>query len=183
MSEKNNIPSVSEVATWKPAEVQAWLDSLLSSRDELLKHFNWVLLAYVTSNLARSSDDLEWARVALRIYNVFDRRDECGPMWLRAYLINKRGGGVSGDPVLDPNVILEWFYESLSMSFTEAELGIRKWKEMIAKFDRKPADIQLIGELRRIKNRLSIIEFLVEGDTLHPDEELSKWLHIRASLP
>jgi hypothetical protein len=43
-SGKNNIRSAGELDTWKPAEVQAWLDSVLSSREELPKDFNWLLL-------------------------------------------------------------------------------------------------------------------------------------------
>jgi len=188
MSEKNNIRSVNELgSTWKPAEVQAWLDSVLSGREELPKDFNWLLLAEHAGQLARESDDLEWARVSTRVYDWLHRVELDGnddsSMALRAYFINKRGS-VSGDPLLDPNVILNWFYESLRMSFTEAELGIPKCKETIAKGNiKEPQDLQLCRELRQIKNKLTIINWLVEGDTLHPDKELSKWLDIKATLP
>jgi len=186
MSEKKNLRSVNELDTWKPAEVQAWLDSVLSNREELPKDFNCLLLAEYAGQLARRSDDLEWARVSTRVYDWLHRVDLDGndsSMALRVYFINKRGS-VSGDPLLDPNVILRWFYENLPISFTEAELGIPKCKETIAKGNIKGPDVlQLCRELRNIKNKLTIINWMVERDTLHPDEDLSKWLDIRVTLP
>src|SRR5215208_8134570 len=64
---KKNLRSVNELPTWKPAEVQAWLDSVLSNKEELPKDFNWLLLAEYAGQLARRSDDLEWARVSTRV--------------------------------------------------------------------------------------------------------------------
>lgn len=186
MSDKNNIPSVTELFTLEPAEVQSWLDSVLSCRERLPKDFNWRLLAENSAHLARWSDDVEWARVGIRVYDwlhSLDPHHNDSSMTLRAYFI-ERLGGVSNDPLLDPNVILRWFYENLPMSFVEAEQGIPKCTETIAKGNiQGPDDLQLCRELRQIKNKLNIIALLVESEAVCPDNELQKWLEIRTKIP
>lgn len=186
MNEKTDI-TVNELCTWKPTDVQSWLDSVLSSKERLPQRFNWLLLAEHAAHMARWCDDLEWARVGTRVYDWLHRADldgsDLSSMNLRVYFIKKRGG-VSGDPLLDPNVILKWFYESLPLSFAEAQLGIPKCKETIATGNIKgPEDLQLCRELRLIKNKLNVMALLFESDAIRPDEELSKWLEIRTNLP
>ena len=187
MNAQNNITSVEELFEWKPAKVQSWLDSVWARRQGLPAAFNWLLLAQHAAQLARWNDDLDWARVSTRVYDWLHRVDLDGydesSMTLRAYFINKHGA-VIGDSLLDPGVILKWFYESLSIGFSEAEVDIETCNELIAKGKiQDPGVFQRCRNLRSIKNKLSIIALLVESKSIRPDEDLSRWLDIRTKLP
>ena len=187
MSKSHNITSVNELFTWKPSEVQIWFESVRSGRESVPETFNWLLLAEHAGSLAHRFDELEWAKVGIRVYEWLHRRNldhfDLSSMFLRAAFILKRGN-VEGDPYLDLNLILKWFYETLPMSFTEAQASIPKCKETIAKANiQGPHDLQLCRELRTIKNHLNVLSFLVESGAFVPDDELSKWLEIKYDLP
>ena len=187
MSENNKNITVEDVFTWNPSEVQMWFDSVRSGRESVPETFNWLLLAEHAGSLAHRLDDLEWAKVGILVYEWLHKSNldyfDLSSMFLRASFISKRGS-VAGDPYLDLNLILKWFYETLPMSFSEAEVGIPKCKETIAKANIKvPDDLQLCRELRTIKNHLNVLSFLVESGALVPDDDLSKWLDLKAKLP
>lgn len=137
----------------------------------------------MTATQARAQGDLAWAQVAIMIYEWLAAGGGLPPtdgyidsaMTLRAYMIGKKGP-VPGDPVLDMDYIVHWFFENLPISYEEAEhkTAFRRWKT---------SNIQEIKALRGIKNRLRIIASLVNSGWLQPDQELSAWLSLRDQLP
>lgn len=181
---KTNITAVDQLYGWEPSAVLSWLDSVWSDKESVPESFSWLRLADYAAHTARYDNDLDWAKVGTCIYDWLQQRDprlgyDRSSMYLRAYFIEKRGS-VNGDSLLDPNVILNWFYNSLPMSLVEAQLGIPECKKTIAKADIKgPDDLQLCRELRLIKNNLNVLWALVETGTLVPDDDLSRWLEIR----
>lgn len=90
-------------------------------------------------------------------------------------MIEKKGP-VPGDPVLDMNYIVHWFFENLPFSYEEAEQKAALWMQ-------RTLDIQEIIALRGIKYRLRIIGYLVSSGRLQPDQELNAWLSLRDKLP
>lgn len=166
-----------------PSQVIAWLESVWTGQQQAPEKFNWLGLAEVTAAQARAQGDQAWAQVAIMIYEWLAASGSLAPtdeyidsaMTLRAYMIGKKGP-VPGDPVLDMDYIVRWFFENLPISYEEAEhkAAFRRWRT---------ANIQEIKALRGIKNRLRVIASLVNSGRLQPDQELNAWLSLRDQLP
>ena len=187
MNENNRLTTVHELFKSEPTRVQAWLDLVWSGRECVAKDFNWLLLAEHSGFLAHHLDDLEWAKVGIRVYEWLHRVSldyfDLSSMYLRAAFIVKRGA-VPGDPYLDLNLIVKWFYDTLPLSFAETQQGIPTCRETIARGNiNGPEDLRVCRDLRLIKNHLNVLSFLVENSVLLPDEQLGKWLEIKTSLP
>ena len=188
MSREKNITSVNDLFTWEPTEVQSWLDSAWSEQKPALDEASWLGLAEVAATMANRSNDLEWARVSIRVYEWLHGVDsrmgyDRSAMNLRASMIRKLGG-VSGDPLLDLQVILDWFWNNVPMSITEARFAIPNCQKTIAEGNvKRPEDLELCRKLRRIKNDLNLLWWLMEDDILVPDEELKAWVELKPELP
>ncbi|MEG5173197.1 hypothetical protein [Microcoleus sp. B3-D7] len=117
--------------------VLPWVKNKLSPKTTAPEDFNWLLLADVFSAKARKSQkdsglpDRTWAEVATAIYdrlaNDADRKKPCSgesftisSMMLRAGAIEKHGV-ISGHPVLDVNLILQWFWNNIKESCEDVE--------------------------------------------------------------
>ncbi|NJL69354.1 MAG: hypothetical protein HC894_27090 [Microcoleus sp. SM1_3_4] len=94
-------------------------------------------------------------------------------MMLRAGAIAKLGI-ISNDPVLDVNLILQWFWDNIKQSREDVEQKAANWKTL---------PIGEIRELRQLKNRLQVIAALTDLDRYVLDEELNTWLALREKLP
>jgi hypothetical protein len=171
-----------------PKQVLMWVNTIVEGRQEVPEYFNWLGLAQLSANQARSRDDavssipdLDWAKVAIVVYDYLinkadpARRDslEHSVMMLRAYLIVKLGV-VPHDPVLDIEHIVQWFFQNLRLSLAEAARRSASWKELKR---------EEILELRQIKNRLAVIRSLAEHNLLSHHPELQPWLALREKLP
>jgi hypothetical protein len=128
--------------------------------------------------------DRKWAEVAIAIYDrKADEADRKKPgsgesftissMMLRAAAIEKHGA-ISEHPVLDVNLILEWFWDNIKESQEDVEKKAANWQTL---------PIAEIRELRKIKNRLKVIAALSESDRYVLDEKLKTWLLLRDKLP
>ena len=187
------------------SQVYTWIHSVWEGSQKIPEGFNWPALASGSALRAKvgsgssSQPDLTWGEVAISIYHYL--ASEADPaqrvsfedeaMYLRADLILKLGT-VAYHPILDVDQIVQWFFQSLKVSFDEAEKKTLSWKELI----RNPSwrellqstswtgvSLEDIRELRRIKNRLSRLQRLSDKHLLPPNQELDRWLAIRTKLP
>lgn len=170
--------------------VLIWANNIFSGQTAQPQDFNWLLLADAASAKARKGEnssglfDRTWAEVAVTIY---DRKaDEAerkkqgsgeslaiSSMMLRAAGIGKLGA-ISQHPVLDVNLILQWFWDNIKDSLENVEKKAANWQNL---------PIPEIRELRQLKNRLKVIAALADTDRYVLDEELSTWLAVREKLP
>jgi len=166
-----------------PGEVLQWLQSVWSDPRMMPERFNWLGVAEVAGTKANFNADLEWAEVAIGIYewlasrasNESIRHSELSSaMSLRASMINKKQQTIPDHIVLDTKRIVYWFYSKLNMRYDEVVREIENWRAL-------PLD--QIRTLRRIKNRLSIVKSLVAQGYIQPDEDLQTWLELYPKLP
>jgi hypothetical protein len=137
---------------------------------------------------AREKESLEWAIVATRAYQL-----ESSPgtperesatlkaMHLRAWFISKVST-TPGNPILDKEIILEWFERRLKYSFEEVLQKIAKWEQTTQPLDQR-LPLSEVLELRGIKSRLSPIRILSECNEIPSNSELHRWLEIQRRLP
>ena len=169
-------------------EVERWLEAVRSGQNTVPEGFNWLGLAEQAGFNARTgrlnltvSPDLDWARIATSVYDRLawesdpaDRESLVhSSMTLRAYMI-PRLGSVAGDAVLDSEMVRQWFIESTRLTPEEAADRSERWREL---------EIDGIRELRRIKNRLSVVKLLIDGGYFTDDILLNEWLSIAETLP
>lgn len=164
-----------------PTEVQNWLEPVLQNRLEIPVHFNWLGLAEAASLNSRVKNDLNWAKVAVHIYEHLEQtassREKMAlslsSMNLRAFFI-KRFGVVPEDTVLDLNRLVRWFMAGLPLSIDHATEQADQWTEL---------SIERIRALRDIKNQLAVFEQLTSSDLLENYPELNNWLKLKNKLP
>jgi len=182
--------SIDRILEQNAESVLIWVNNIFSGKTAQPQDFNWLLLADVCSESARKSPngsglpDRTWAEVATAIYdrlaNDADRKKPgsgesftISSMMLRAGAIEKHGV-ISGHPVLDVNLILQWFWNNIKESCEDVEKKAANWKTL---------PIAEIRELRQLKNRLKVIAALADSDQYVLDENLNSWLSLREKLP
>jgi hypothetical protein len=94
-------------------------------------------------------------------------------MMLRAFMISHIGP-TRGDPVLDLQEIINLFFDEIPFTYEETLMMVKS---------RNDIDIQNVKDLRKLKNRLRVIDLLVDSGHLVPSKELSVWLSLREQLP
>lgn len=170
------------------AQAYAWLQSVWEGRQKVPEDFNWLGLAKgaafnATSQcvLTSSPPDLDWAKVAVEVYEYLigkadpSRRNslEYSLMHLRAFCI-VRLGVVAHDPLLDVDQLVQWFFRDLKLGPEQAAQKAASWRDL---------PIDEIRALRQIKNKLSAMKGLYENNMLPPNQELPLWLSLREKLP
>ena len=166
--------------------VQRWLDAVLSDHEAVSDEFNWLGLAQSSAQKARAQSDrveaLKWATIALSVYRYLaTKRDvksvsnsyELSAMSLRAAIICKFGI-IIDHPVQNIQTIVTWFGERTSFERDKLILVIDKWRLL---------PIEQIRELRQIKNRLSVIELLMDNGYLQDEKDLQEWVILKKQLP
>lgn len=169
------------LAQREPMEVQNWFEQVLQHQLEIPSHFNWLGLAEAASLNARVKNDLNWAKVAVHIYDYLeqtaDSREKMAlsfsSMNLRAYFIG-RFGVVPEDIVLDLSRLVQWFMTGLPLSIDQATEDANQWMNL---------SIENIRALRDIKNQLAVFEGLAKNNLLDNYPELNNWLQLRSKLP
>ncbi|HET6382346.1 MAG TPA: hypothetical protein VFJ58_03055 [Armatimonadota bacterium] len=174
-----------------PPEILRWLARAWSGIDPTPDQFNWGGLAGVAASEAQLCLDrvesLRWAEVSVSIYDglgngglrqpgFVGRLDsfQYSAMNLRAVMI-VRYGASPGHNLLDPAIVIQWFYSILPMSCegaaailegsTVSELG------------------EVAIELRQVRRALSPGQRLIGAGRLIPDAEVSCWLRLERRLP
>ena len=166
-----------------PQDVLDWIQRAWSGQYEVPETFNWLGVAEVAGTMANLHADIEWAEVAIRIYEwLADQRSNASfrhselssAMSLRSSMIHKHHKTVPGHYVLDPQFLVRWFSNELEWNYDEVAEKTRNWRAL-------PFEQILI--LRHIKNRLSQLKHLVNDGYLQPDNNLQTWLALYPEFP
>jgi hypothetical protein len=178
-------PDIEKLVSGGPEAVSLWIDRVKDGTEIVPAEFNWWLgLLYVLGSEARSEAEkharLLWAPVALSAHDLVSNREdgdnarevEQKAMYLRSVLIRATGGR-SGDPVLDPQVVIQWMLEGLP-ALTD---------EIRGKLGRVDLSIPELRELRRIRQRLWPAEQLSPEMLDRAGQRLTDWLAVRERLP
>lgn len=184
------VTSAIDLQSQKPDEVLSWLADIQSGRTHLNvvpdDQVNWWLaLTEVAKSRARKAvaDRLLWLQVVKTVYGYLgsvtgkadsDSNEQSFYMFLVSII--REHGAVLEQPLLDPKVIEEWFFNRLSFSSDKVVslLKDKGWRNL---------PLAQIAELRQLKNRLSVLEQLREAGYLSDNIELSRWLDLKSSLP
>lgn len=185
---KTQAVAVNDVLQEHPSETLAWARRVWSGQERAPADFNWLGLAEAAA-FAASAETIEssseqrraWAELATAVYEYLARQGDdsarnahtLSAMMLRALMIS-RLGTVKGDPVLDADRVVQWFFRTLPMAYTDAAAQSRSWWER---------DIGVVQSLRHIKNQLNVVRPLVEHGQVKPAAELRKWLSLQPALP
>ncbi len=168
--------------------LEAWLQQVESGTEAVPGGSFLPGIGQAASHRARREDDLEWANIAVRVYELSSRAGDSErdsvlrkAMNLRAWFICKRGS-TPGDPVLDRDIILRWFYKELRYSFDEVLRLIAAWKQTGLPLSERLA-LNDLRELRAIKNRLDPVRQLFDCGGSPDDSDLQRWLDVRDQLP
>jgi hypothetical protein len=165
--------------------VQEWLEQVWSKQTWVSDDFNWLGLAQVavqkaTGTTSEQEAKLKWAEIALNVYAYLTRQDvngqnsfELSAMHLRAAMI-RQFGAVADHPILDGKPIAKWFFDRTFTPREEVMQVLGGWRKL---------PIQDILKLRKIKNRLSVIELLMQDGYLQEHHELREWVMIKKYLP
>ena len=190
MTQSPTTISLDRILEQDAESVLIWANNIFSGQTAQPQDFNWLLLADVASAKAGKGEndsglcDRTWAQVATTIYDRLSEAAEqkkpgsgesftISSMMLRAGAITKLGV-ISDDPVLNVNLILQWFWDNIKESREDVNKKAANWKTL---------PIAEIRELRQLKNRLKVIAALANTDKYVLDEELSTWLSVREKLP
>jgi hypothetical protein len=190
MTQSPTTISIDRILEQDAESVLIWVKKIFSDQATQPQEFNWLLLADVSSAKARKGQnssglcDRQWAEVATTIYDRLSEAAEqkkpgsgesftISSMMLRAGAIGKLGA-ISDHPVLDVNLILQWFWDNIKESREDVENKAANWKTL---------PIGEIRELRQLKNRLKVIAALADTDKYVLDESLKSWLDLREKLP
>jgi hypothetical protein len=181
MGDSQTTQTLQTLLSQSPELILHWLQDVESGHQEVSSDFNWLGLAESAAFEARAKNNVTWAEVAIRVYERLatsvDSAHKNGfiasIMHLKAFLIIQLGA-VHGDPILDPDEIVQWFFANLPYTFEEATQKTAHWRTL---------DVQEIKALRLIKGRLSIVTSLVKNNIVHPGLELQLWLSLQQSLP
>ena len=129
------------------------------------------------------AERISWALLAERVYYLYAEHStqddalaviESSVMTMRSNLIARYGEDVS-TPLLDISVIERWCCSALKqVTQEELEQGIKDWTVL-------PVDV--LRPLRKLKNRLSICEYLSGVGRTIKSEEIKRLLTIKDKLP
>ncbi len=167
-----------------PKIILSWLINALSGQLTPNQDINWLSLAEIASFKANQNNDLKWAEISIKIYDYLAEKSDkkkrgsgesfkLSAMMLRSLMMQRLGTSVN-DEILDINIILAWFKDSLNLSFKDVLIKTENWRTL---------PIENIRELRQIKNRLKVIQGLAESDHITLDKFFCQWLDLLPKLP
>lgn len=174
-----------ELLAMHPAAALAWLQDWLNkgnvvSSDDTKIH--WLGLAEVSAARASDSDckygileSLLWGSIAIRVYEELAKptsNSSFRAMIVRVSLI-VRFGNYPNDSLLDSKLVVNWFYQTLPMSFDEAQHHVQRWHS-------DPWGRTF--EFKLIAESLRMLKELVSAQKLQPDFQLQEWLGILDKL-
>lgn len=197
-------PSVNEWLQREPEFVEHWLQEIESGRIEFKEKFNWLGLAQGAASLAQRfaveenrQRSLQWAGVAIAIYdwliqkmpvphdNFLDYDSLAqSAMNLRVSMI-RTWGACPDHWVLDPKIVIDWFFQQFSQSVEEIKREAEPWqKPGIFQDGQYIANhLETLKHLRRLKNYLNVMEPLLGLNNWQPPEELEAWVSLKPLLP
>jgi hypothetical protein len=177
--------SLAELLKEHPEYIKNWPQKVFSGEIGISKDFNWLGLAEVAASIAGNSEnndryiDILWGHIAVSVYDYLSQiapqgRDsfENSAMNVRVKLILQYGNDDLS--ILSINAIKEWFFGRLDFS-------IRQVKDIIK--NQEILSMEVLRSLRKIKNRLSIVERLYDAGYLYDDKDMTDWINVKKFLP
>lgn len=177
--------SVNDILELPRQEILDSLKEVASGCDLQKDDFNWHGLAEVAGTKTHLATEkaiaLEWAKISLFCYEFLIENAD-GPvesftesaMLLRTSLICKYGHA-SKDDILDVSIIESWFDNNLKFSIAEIKSYLK------VPFGKD--DLPLMKELRKLKNKLNIIELLQKSNSTSSPEKYNGFLELKKQLP
>jgi len=170
------------VVTWPAEDVALWLDGRDVGGTVDDEPFNWEGFAFTTAARAREERSLSWANISLHVYGELAKSIpepltntfQLSGMNLRSWMIRELGAR-QGDPVLDPDILVQWVRDCTQFSFEEVS--------RLASKDLRDIPIDTLRALRRIKHALGVLNNIIETPRVRDDAELQAWLRLRTRLP
>lgn len=166
----------------------AWSGGI--SREQNFEEFNWWLgIAEIATTIAfreyraqQGPIDLRWVRIALKIYDhigVGSAKESImlSAMNLKALLLLSAEQETTGS-LASIDEIVKWFWDNLTVSLEDVHALLPFDNVRLQSMNREQ-----ILTLRRVKQRLSIMDRLRKGNKLTATPELSRWLEIARQLP
>jgi hypothetical protein len=149
------------------------------------KHFGWELFASFLASDARRERSLPKARLAVMVYDTLAKRVNpeeeyrlrLSEMHLRAGLIGEFGAR-TGDSVLDPEIIVRWFWSVATLPFDEAARLSSEFRDHPNEFP-----IETLRKLLHIKYSLTVLRHIRERGRLEGYPELEKWIELWDKMP
>ena len=183
----HQLPKTQDILRKSRTEIEDWF---YANRDELRLSTNWwVGLAYGASHNAFHEEQSEeekfnWARLAVDVYHHANNLNDgkCSAciesaMSIHVRLINEYGTRPNDD-LLDLQILVRWFQESLKLTFEQVEeISQRSIQSLWEN------DIDMLIEARRTKVRLGLLSHLLEPYRSALGEPILSWLKIGPSLP
>lgn len=155
-----------------------------------IENINWLSLAEGASiraeqALNRGQNNLGkcWADISVKLYEMLSDKSESRNSQLSLYLAAIRMrikaiqylGCSSEDQLLDPEIIVNWFFANIERSIDETSEKTKKWTSLSK---------EEIRELRNLKNILNAMELLINIDCpLAKKQEIKRWLSVKSALP
>lgn len=202
MEKENDTTLLQRLLSSTPQNLLEWLDEGLLSTDAFDLNFLLGLAQGASANAvsrltedSREQEDL-WAKAAVKIYRYLanaspEHKDSFldSEMMVRVQMINKYLPE-DNDPIRDPKDIYDYFFRGLPFSFDETKELSDRWQVALKEHSNPFESLNKadILELRKIKNRLKVVEQL-EGP-MFPFRDnwmlwypISRWLELKAVLP
>ncbi|MCE9668453.1 hypothetical protein LY474_11585 [Myxococcus stipitatus] len=174
--------TMTTVLEWPSVDVEAWLQRHVIGEPVDGEFFNWEVFAFTLAARAGDAKDKVQARMALQVYETLannaassiSRSYRFSAMNLRARMMGELGA-LAGDPILDPEVVVQWVHDCTRLSLDEAT--------RLASMDLRDLPIDTVRALRDIKNALTVLSHIEETPRVRDDVELQAWLRLRTRLP
>jgi hypothetical protein len=142
---------------------------------------------------ARSLKNLQWADIAVRAAALHALESEgeqrAAALWkamaIRAWFISEMGSR-RGHPILDPDIILQWFESETEFSMDVTKQKSARWKNFRASTMTRDELAEFRSDLiklRNIKQRISVLKMLAGCGELPEDARFKHWLEIRDQIP
>ncbi len=184
-----NTNSVAELMQQEARFVALWLDTRLTQDQADEESFHWQGLAQGAATQACKKNDLEWAAIAIRLYEWLETAVPNTPpdsflhdtMFLRVNMIVAMGPQ-TGHPILDPAVIVSSF-EAIAPSPSEMKAIAQRSRRENLHAALEVHGVQELKRLRRIRNRFYPVKLLSENGLLESESRLEAWMALYESLP
>ncbi len=203
MSELEAVKLLKFLLQQNPEQVQSWLKNVWTEQKLVPEKFNWLSLAELSASKARemasnkseyNSSSIAWADVSTSVYEFLaQKHPEFSPgylscsMNLRADMIVKFGA-IPNNSVLGTEIIINWFFDNLEISYQDALIKTTDWRDTLASNDvikiknKFEADMEDMKKISFIKNRLNTIKLLFQSKDFYPSEELNNWILLGETL-
>lgn len=155
-------------------KLKKWVSENKSSTE-----FDWLSLAEHCALTARIKKNYEWGAIAVSIYEDLSQKTGdplfiISAMNVREFLI-RNIESKRKDPILDPQIIIDWFLDSTNLSPENTEKLVQNWMNL----DQKTRTL-----LKNIKNQLSVVLRLYTNPNVKDLlVEFNSWAQVYDKIP